>query len=41
MAGNIQLLVVDGQFDFCDPAGALYVPGADEDMKRLSKMMQI
>jgi nicotinamidase/pyrazinamidase len=29
------LFVIDPQFDFCDPNGALYVPGADQDMKRL------
>ena len=36
---NIQLLVIDPQFDFCKPAGALYVPGADEDMQRLAAMI--
>ena len=30
------LLLIDPQIDFCDPAGALYVPGADADMLRLS-----
>ncbi|MFC1668761.1 hypothetical protein ACFL20_00090 [Spirochaetota bacterium] len=40
MANKIHLLVIDGQFDFCDPRGALYVPGADEDMKRLSEMIK-
>jgi nicotinamidase-related amidase len=34
---NIQLLIIDPQNDFCDPNGSLYVPGADEDMTRLSK----
>ena len=28
---NIHLLVIDGQVDFCDPSGALYVPGADDE----------
>lgn len=37
---NLQLLVIDPQIDFCDPNGALYVPGADEDMKRLSGLVQ-
>lgn len=27
------LLIVDPQNDFCDPEGALFVPGADQDMK--------
>ena len=36
---NIQLLVIDPQIDFCDPAGALFVPGADADMARLAAMV--
>lgn len=36
---KIQLLLIDPQHDFCDPSGALYVPGADEDMKRLAAMV--
>lgn len=31
------LVMVDPQNDFCDPAGSLFVPGADEDMKRLAQ----
>lgn len=30
------LIIIDPQHDFCDPKGALYVPGADEDMVRLA-----
>jgi len=37
---KVSLLVVDGQIDFCDPAGSLYVPGADKDMERLSTMIR-
>ena len=33
---NIHLVVIDPQVDFCDSGGALYVTGADEDIKRLS-----
>ncbi len=36
---NIQLLTIDPQNDFCDPNGSLYVPGANEDMERLSAMI--
>lgn len=36
---KVHLLVIDPQKDFCDPSGALFVPGADEDMKRLAKMV--
>ena len=39
MTLNIQLLIIDPQNDFCDPNGALFVPGADEDMKRLASMV--
>lgn len=35
------LLIIDPQNDFCDPAGALFVTGADEDMKvRLPRMIK-
>ncbi|TAH20095.1 MAG: isochorismatase family protein [Cytophagales bacterium] len=30
------ILIIDAQYDFCNPNGALYVSGADADMKRLS-----
>lgn len=34
------LLIIDPQNDFCDPErGALYVPGADADMKRLAALV--
>ena len=36
---QIHLLVIDPQIDFCDPSGNLYVPGAEEDMKRLATMV--
>ena len=39
MAKNIQLLIIDPQNDFCDKKGSLYVQNADEDMKKLSKMI--
>lgn len=34
------LLVIDPQFDFCDPRGALFVPGADADMMRLAAFVR-
>ncbi|MGV8826713.1 MAG: hypothetical protein ACWA6U_00205 [Breznakibacter sp.] len=37
---NYLLLIIDPQNDFCDPDGALYVPGAEEDMLRLSQFIQ-
>ena len=36
---NIQALIIDPQNDFCNPNGSLFVKGADEDMKRLAKMV--
>jgi nicotinamidase-related amidase len=36
---KIHLLIIDPQFDFCDPRGALSVAGAHEDMHRLAKMI--
>jgi nicotinamidase-related amidase len=36
---RIELLVIDPQNDFCDPSGALYVPGAEKDMELLAEMV--
>jgi nicotinamidase-related amidase len=36
---NVHLITIDPQVDFCDPTGSLFVNGADEDMKRLAKMI--
>jgi len=36
---QIELLIIDPQNDFCDPKGALFVPGAEDDMARLSDMI--
>ncbi len=33
------LLIIDPQNDFCHPNGNLYVPGAEEDIKRLAGMI--
>lgn len=33
---NIQLVMIDFQYDFCDPNGRLYVPGAEKDAVRLA-----
>jgi nicotinamidase-related amidase len=34
------LLIIDPQMDFCDPKGALFVPGADADMDRLAGVIR-
>ncbi len=37
---QVELLIIDPQTDFCDPAGALFVAGADADMARLAGMVR-
>lgn len=38
---KVHLIIIDGQVDFCDPKiGKLYVPGADDDMRRLADMIK-
>jgi len=32
-------LIIDAQYDFCHPEGALFVPGAQEDMQRLHNLI--
>jgi nicotinamidase-related amidase len=34
------LFIIDPQIDFCDSQGALFVPGADDDMLRLAAMIR-
>lgn len=36
---KIHLLIIDPQNDFCDPAGSLYVQGAEHDMQRLAGLI--
>lgn len=36
---KVELLIIDPQNDFCNPKGALYVIGANDDMDRLSRMI--
>jgi nicotinamidase-related amidase len=40
MPQNVHLVVIDPQVDFCDPAGALYVKGAERDIHRLAEMVR-
>ncbi len=39
MKEEILLLIIDMQNDFCNPEGALYVRGAEEDVTRLAKFI--
>lgn len=36
MNNRYAVLIIDAQYDFCHPQGALYVNGADSDMRRLA-----
>jgi len=36
---KIHLLAIDCQWDFANPKGSLFVPGADKDMERLAKFI--
>jgi len=40
MSRKVHLVVIDPQVDFCDPSGALYVSGADADIRRLAEMVR-
>ncbi len=33
-------LIIDAQFDFCHPDGALFVPGADADIERIAGLIR-
>ncbi|TAE68971.1 MAG: nicotinamidase [Bacteroidetes bacterium] len=33
------LLIIDAQFDFCDPKGSLFVPNAEKDMEKLKTLI--
>jgi len=35
------LLIIDAQYDFCNPQGALYVPGAEKDVERIAQLIAI
>ena len=37
---NNLLLIIDAQYDFCNPKGSLFVPGADKDVEKISKFIQ-
>lgn len=33
-------LIIDAQYDFCHPEGALFVPGAEQDIERIASLIQ-
>ncbi|GAA4463789.1 hypothetical protein GCM10023189_42200 [Nibrella saemangeumensis] len=34
------LLIIDTQYDFCHPNGALFVPGAEQDVERMANLIR-
>src|SRR5688572_29014865 len=40
MPQKVHLVIIDPQVDFCDSSGALYVQGAEQDIRRLADMVQ-
>jgi len=40
MSKKVEILAIDPQDDFCNPNGALFVPGADADMSRAAAMIK-
>ena len=37
---NVHLICIDDQNDFTNPNGSLFVPGADENVKRIARMVE-
>jgi nicotinamidase/pyrazinamidase len=35
------LLLIDPQYDFCNPKGSLYVPGAENDIERIAQLISL
>ncbi len=35
------LLIIDAQYDFCDPDGTLFVPGAEKDVERIATLIAL
>ncbi len=40
MSSKNAFLIIDSQFDFCHPEGALFVPGAEGDIERMATLIQ-
>jgi nicotinamidase-related amidase len=40
MSTRVELVIIDPQYDFCDPKGKLYVGGAEDDITRLAAMVK-
>ena len=37
---SVAFLIIDAQYDFCHPEGALFVPGADADILRINALIK-
>ena len=35
------LIIIDAQFDFCNPKGTLFVPGAEKDVQRIAQLIAL
>lgn len=35
------LLIIDAQYDFCNPQGTLFVPGAEQDVERIARLIAL
>lgn len=40
MKNRNALLIIDAQKDFCEPEGALYVQGAEQDVQRIADLIK-
>ncbi|KKL58350.1 hypothetical protein LCGC14_2226240, partial [marine sediment metagenome] len=40
MKKRVELIIIDPQKDFCDPAGSLFVPKADTDMANVAELIR-
>lgn len=41
LADKTALLIIDAQYDFCNPSGALFVPGAEQDIERIARLIAL
>jgi nicotinamidase-related amidase len=38
---SVAFLIIDAQYDFCHPEGALFVPGAETDVQRINNVIKM
>ena len=37
---KVLLIIVDAQYDFCNPSGSLYVPGAEKAVEKITELIR-